>query len=724
MAYENLKFAVKSIADMCDGARFKDSIGFNKPDAGRMHQFAYMKKWTRSEALDAYERIYKYKNKQLPALGIDYDDIPDPSTEEYDFYWEKKQAEDWDYSTLVCEQVDEMFKSGEEKVCAPPLFVKRFFADKDIRMKFRLEKDERGIWWVARVPEPEPVVEYSSIKSIEDLRSLNWSYIRESKMPNFKASLYHHAMVPGFWDLWKAFKPELKAEGFGCAREEYSGEWYIKWWKQTPEEIPEGVEPEEKKEYDFSDTILYEWQQEHASKLAYSLDKYKISIDNSGCGAGKTPINLSVFKKLGLKPFVICPKPVIPAWYRNAEMVGIEMLGVVNYESAKLGKQTIRVPYKKKEGYKLKNVDSEYISVSVNPNAKKFDSKYIYTFTFPENAVLVFDEVHRCKNMNTQNTQLLLQAAQQGIRIAGLSATLASSPMKMYAVGTALKLFDTEHYWGFWNWVKDHGCSKEVVKYKRGGEPVHAWVYDGDESHMRRIHTQIGDRMNGIDLAKLIKIGKFPTSQILAEAYNLNGNTAKLDKVYEQLLKLADEYEKEADYYNAQEDGNLSKRQKLHQQVELLKIPAIVDLVKDALGEDKSVAIFVNFTETLHQLGDVLKTNCFIYGDNSSRINEQNRLAFENNESHIIICNIAAAREGIDLHDKYDKRERLSIIIPSDNAQNIKQALGRVQRAGGTHSQQILFYAAGTIEENICYNLKGKLKNISALNDTDLMVKF
>jgi superfamily II DNA or RNA helicase len=724
MAYENLKYAVKCIADDCDGAFEKDKMGFNKPDASRMHQLAYMQKWTRSEALDAFQRLYKYQNKQLPAHGINWEDIPHPNTDGFDFPWDKKNLEDeiTDYSKMACDQV-EVLLEGNEKACAPPIFIKRFFVDKDIRMKFTLEKDERGIWWVARAPEPEP--EADPISSIEELRALDWTYIRESKKPTFKAALYTHNMVPGFWNLWKAFKPELKEEGFGCARDQYSGEWHIKWWKQTVEEIPEVVPEPEVKEFDFSDTILYDWQQAHAANLARSLDKYKISIDKSGTGAGKTPINLSVFKKLGLKPFVICPKPVIPGWFRNAEMVVIDLLGVVNYESAKLGKQTIKKPYKRKKGYKLANIKSEYITVSANPNPKnKWDTKYIYTFNFPENAVLVFDEVHRCKNIDTQNTQLLLQAAQQGIRIAGLSATLASSPLKMFAVGTALKLFDTEHYWGFWNWVKMYGCSKEIVKYNRNGEPVYAWQYDRDPIHMQNINIQIGDRMSGIDLGALIKMGKFPTSQIIAEAYNLNGNTSKLDSIYNQLIDLAAEYEKEADYFDQQEDAHLSKRQKLHQQVELLKVPAIVDLVKDAILEEKSVAIFVNFTETLHQLGHILKTRCFIYGRNSGQINEMNRLAFENNESPIIICNIAAAREGIDLHDKYDKRERLSIIIPSDNAQYVKQALGRVHRAGGTHSQQILFYAANTIEEEICNNLKGKLENINALNDTDLMVKF
>lgn len=718
MAYSKLKFAIKTLADVCDYANEKDGRGYNKPDATFMNQIAYVDEWTREEALNAYNRLRKYQG-QLEMHDIDWEDI-DPR-DGFDYEWDAEGTTNQEMYKTSRRRMRKALKS-KDKVSAPPIFIQCFFKHREFRTEFDMKKDDRGIWWVTKAPLPEE--QEGNISSIEELRALDWVYVRESKKSDFKASLYHHHMVPGFWDLWKAFKPELKAEGFGCSKD--LGDWYLKWWKQTPEEIIEEIpEVVDDERYDFSDTILYPWQQAHASKLARSLDTFKFSLDNSGTGAGKTPINLSIFKKLGLEPFIICPKPVIPAWYRNAEMVEIELLGVINYESAKKGKQVHKKPYKKKDGYKLVNVDSEYITVSANMNRQSdYDSKYIYTFNLPENAVLVFDEIHRCKNRETQNAQLLLQAAQQGIRISGLSATLASNPMKMFAIGTALKLFDTEHYWGFWNWIKMHGCSKEIVKYKKGGVPVYAWVYDGKESHMQDIHKEIGPRMDGINIAELIEQGLFPTSQILAEAYHLNGNTAKLDKIYTQLLELASEYEKEADYYDQQDEGHLSKRQKLHQQVELLKIPAIIDIAKDALGEDKSVVIMVNFTETLHQLGHLLKTTCFIYGKNSGSQNEINRLAFENNESHIIICNIAAAREGIDLHDKFDKRERLSIIIPSDNAQYVKQALGRVHRAGGTHSQQILFYAANTIEETICDNLKGKLENINALNDTDLMVKF
>ena len=100
-------------------------------------------------------------------------------------------------------------------------------------------------------------------------------------------------------------------------------------------------------------------------------------------------------------------------------------------------------------------------------------------------------------------------------------------------------------------------------------------------------------------------------------------------------------------------------------------------------------------------------------------MNEANRLLFENNGSRVIVCNVAASREGIDLHDKFNKFSRVSLISPDDSAQNIKQVLGRVDRSGGTASLQRIIFAANTIEEMVLENARVKIMNINSLNGVD-----
>jgi hypothetical protein len=47
--------------------------------------------------------------------------------------------------------------------------------------------------------------------------------------------------------------------------------------------------------------------------------------------------------------------------------------------------------------------------------------------------------------------------------------------------------------------------------------------------------------------------------------------------------------------------------------------------------------------------------------------------------------------------------------------------LGRVHRAGGkSRSRQIVFFAAKTVEEQICSVVRSRMANIAALNDGDL----
>ena len=86
---------------------------------------------------------------------------------------------------------------------------------------------------------------------------------------------------------------------------------------------------------------------------------------------------------------------------------------------------------------------------------------------------------------------------------------------------------------------------------------------------------------------------------------------------------------------------------------------------------------------------------------------------FNNDTSNIIICNIKAGGVGISLHDLHGNHPRISIISPSWSAQDVIQSLGRVHRAKGkTAVRQRIVYCKNTVEEQICENIKEKIKNI------------
>ena len=59
---------------------------------------------------------------------------------------------------------------------------------------------------------------------------------------------------------------------------------------------------------------LFDWQIFHAKVLMTSLLNHGYAKDGSDTGTGKTFVALYLAKKMGLVPFVLCPKSVVPSW--------------------------------------------------------------------------------------------------------------------------------------------------------------------------------------------------------------------------------------------------------------------------------------------------------------------------------------------------------------------------------------------------------------------------
>ena len=152
--------------------------------------------------------------------------------------------------------------------------------------------------------------------------------------------------------------------------------------------------------------------------------------------------------------------------------------------------------------------------------------------------------------------------------------------------------------------------------------------------------------------------------------------------------------------------------------IEMLKVPTFINLANQYLADGKSVAIFMNFTQSLLKVAEELKSNCLIYGEQTLEERQKNIDRFNSDESRLIICNIKAGGVGISLHDTIGKYPRISLISPSWSAQDVIQTLGRIHRASGkTKVYQELVYCAGTIEEKICQKMIAKIKNIAFFND-------
>ena len=429
---------------------------------------------------------------------------------------------------------------------------------------------------------------------------------------------------------------------------------------------------------------LYEWQQAHADQLVEALCRHGFAMDGSDTGTGKTVIALEVAHRIGRIPFVVCPKSVIPAWVEMMKMFRPDdpTYFAYNYEKIRGGKTAFLARQGKKVSWRLN----------------------------PDVCMLVFDEVHRCKGDKSLNSKMLAQAKDAGIPVLMLSATACSNPVEMKAAGYLLEMHNYKNYW---NWCLKTGCTKGVF----GG-----LKFNNSPKVLKKLHDHIyPDRGSRIRIKDLPE-GTFPDNLVIPQGYNVDDPSA-FDQIYTEMaeeLKALSERSAEGD----DEESPLTIQLRARQKAELLKVPVFMELAEDALSQRSSVAIFVNFTATLEALGSRLSAIApvvFVQGGQSEAERSDMVDAFQRDSAHVIICMTQAGGVGLSLHDRLGNRPRISLISPSFSAIDLKQALGRIHRAGSkSPAIQKIIFAADSVEMGVCLAVRRKLTNLDLINDDEL----
>ena len=424
---------------------------------------------------------------------------------------------------------------------------------------------------------------------------------------------------------------------------------------------------------------LFDWQEDHARKLADALIKYGCAKDGSDTGTGKTVVALSVARDLQLTPFVVCPKSVVPAWKEWIQKFDFPV-HVFNYE--KLIRGTT-------EFYKRKGTQR-------------------FWTLHPERVLLIFDEDHRCKGAKSENAKMMIAAKSRGLSTLSLGATSCTNPVEMRALGYLLDLHNDR---GWWNWCLKNGCKRGTF----GG-----LQFMGSKAALKRIHDHIyklgrGSRLKITDLPP----GSFPEGVIIPEGYDV-GAASEIDEIYDDLKSKLDEIE----HKKSDDDSALTLQLRARQEVEILKVPVLEELARDALEADNSVVIFVNFKDTLEALLrrlSGLHEISIIEGSQTGVVRELEVKRFQRDESRICLVMTQAGGTGLSLHDEHGEHPRVSLISPSFSAVDLRQALGRIHRAGA-HSPAVqkIIFAEGTVEMRVCRLVRQKLNNIDLINDNEM----
>ena len=432
---------------------------------------------------------------------------------------------------------------------------------------------------------------------------------------------------------------------------------------------------------------LFDWQKEHCEKLIASVIVNGYAKDGSDTGTGKTVIALTVARRLGLTPFVVCPKAVVPSWREWIHNFSYKVAHVYNYEKLRLG----NTEYYKKNKRGMKRAGEWKID--------------------PKKVLLIFDEDHRCKSAKSENAKLMIAAKEKGIPTLSLGATSCSNPIEMRALGY---LLDMHNDAGWWGWCLKNGCKKGVF----GG-----LSFMGYATVLKRLHDHIYRKGRGSRIRiKDLPPGSFPETMIVADGYDLGDNArSDIKLLYADLKSELDnlEIKREAD-----EESALTIQLRARQEVELLKVPIFEELASDAIESGNSVVLFLNFRATLDALMKRLSGLAeisLVYGaqDGFTRSLEIKR--FQKNETRICLCMTQAGGTGLSLHDETGEFPRVSLISPSFSAIDLRQALGRVHRATGkSPSIQKIVFANDTVEMGVCKAVRSKLNNIDLINDDEM----
>ena len=445
---------------------------------------------------------------------------------------------------------------------------------------------------------------------------------------------------------------------------------------------------------------LKDYQVGHVKNLVDSLYRNGLAVDLSDTGIGKTYSGSAVARELDCPVFVVCPKIVIPTWNRILKDFGVTPVAVINYELLSRG-------------------NTPWLKWKKNPETKHWEC---FFKKLPGNALVIFDEVHKAKGMQSLNGQMVIAAKLQGFQLLTISASVAINPLEMMAFGFITGLHkDTNHNAFKKNFCARHGCEWTG---RFGGMVYNAGAIEAVQA-MKKINKYLFEEKGLASRIRIEDLGDaFPDNDLRADTFGMGENTDKINRAYDLMQQELSLLEERSKNYS---EHIFAIMMKTRRKVELLKLPTVIELVEDYFKENKSVVIFVNFNDSvdvlLNKLGKIYGDDniAIIRGGQSSKARQANIDAFQADQKRIIVVNIAAGGVGVSLHDLNGKHARVSLLCPTWSAIQMIQSFGRIWRQGGlSKSIQTVVYAADTIEEKICARVRSKLNNLSALVDGDV----
>ncbi len=446
-----------------------------------------------------------------------------------------------------------------------------------------------------------------------------------------------------------------------------------------------------------------ELQQEAIDNHVKVLGNHSFSLESSETGLGKTIIASFVAIAMDLPLGVICKATAREQWRDELECCGVEAVDFIeSYEMLKNGK---------------------HFALSKETKERKVKGKVSKSHKFKWHAsapcILVFDEVHECSGQTSQNAGMLKAAfTHPFIKVLGLSATVANSPLKMQAVGMGLGLHNGE-FFPFRNWCLRNGCKKGFF----GGMTFNRKDGNRADEALKLIHKYIypahGYRLTRADLAaRGVQMHDVSIQPIRIEVDGYY-NHSLVKPILEQVdLAEAEDMRKAAEAGEAPMAIVTLTRNRMRE--EALMIPWLVDECLAVNEQGGMAVIFCQYSSTLKALVDALPGYLSISGDT-----KEDRpvivSAIAGNRTPGVVVQIQAGSASLNLQDKIGNMPRTTFVLPTFKAETLLQALGRADRLYTKSSViQKLVFPATALGTQIFRAVRAKLHNLELLNDGEV----